>query len=261
MVASARLLETIQLLVAAGADVNVRNSNGQTALMIAARFRSMDVVKALLAAGANPSICDAESRNAADHFGSSRCDDPECLAIQEQLSGRGKGHCTVFMPLPEPLPTPWTTSSLFGWAQPFVLLSLPALFICSLSISWMVVRRSSSRRLAQTRIAYLAYAVFALIIAHFQLLLFVEPEVYWYLGVLLLLPLAIAGAIAVAMSVAARPNTGLSVLGGATFALGGLQLLALGGLIGTWMNVIAWTYVVLVLCVIAYGRNSWLRAQ
>ena len=258
-----RPLEVIQILVAAGANVNARDSNGQTALMIAARSRSTEVIKALLAAGADTSICDAESRNAADHFESSRCDGPECLAIREQLSGRGKGHCTVFMPLPEPLPTPWTMSSLFGWTQAFVLLSLPAIFICSLIISWMVVRRSRSRRLAQTRIAHLAYAVCALIVTLFELLLFVEgPDVYWFLGVLLVLPLAIAGAVAVAMSVAVRPNTGLSVLAGATLALGGLQLLALfGGLIGTWMNVIAWAYVMLVLCVIVYGRRSWLRAQ
>jgi len=127
----------------------------------------------------------------------------------------------------------------------------------------MVVRRSRSRRPAQTRIAHLAYAVCALIVTLFELLLFVEgPDVYWFLGVLLVLPLAIAGAVAVAMSVAVRPNIGLSVLAGATLALGGLQLLALfGGLIGTWMNVIAWAYVMLVLCVIVYGRRSWLRAQ
>jgi len=262
MVATASLLEIIPLLVAAGADVNARDSNGQTALMIAARFRSMDVIKALLAAGADPSICDADSRDAADHFGSSRCDEPKCLAIREQLSGHGKGHCTVFMPPPEPLSTPWTTSSLLGWTQPFVLLSLPAIFISSLIISWIVVGRSSSRRLAHTRIAYLAYAVCALIVTLFQLLLFVEgPQVAWFVGVLLVLPLVIGGAVAVAMSVAVRPHIGLSVLGGATLALGALQLLAFGGLIGTWMNVIAWAYVMLVLCVIVYGRRSWLQAQ
>jgi len=144
-----------------------------------------------------------------------------------------------------------------------VLLSLPAIFIGSLIISWMVVRRSKSRRLAQTRIAHLAYAVCALIVTLFELLLFVEgPDVYWFLGVLLVLPLAVAGTVAVAMSVAAWPSIGLSVLAGATLALGGIQLLALfGGSIGTWMNAIAWTYVMLVLGVSIFGRRSWLRVQ
>jgi len=258
-----RPLEVARLLIAAGADVNARDSNGQTALMVAARSRSTEVIKALLAAGADASICDAAARNAADYFGASRCEGPECLAIREQLSGRGEGHCTVFMPLPKPLPTPWTTSSLFAWTQAFVLLSLPAIFIGSLIISWMVVRRSKSRRLAQTRIAHLAYAVCALIVTLFELLLFVEgPDVYWFLGVLLVLPLAVAGTVAVAMSVAAWPSIGLSVLAGATLALGGIQLLALfGGSIGTWMNAIAWTYVMLVLGVSIFGRRSWLRVQ
>jgi len=260
-----RPLEVIEILVAAGADVNARDSNGQTALMIAARSRSMDVIKALLAAGADPSICDAESRDAADHFASSLCDDPECIAIGRKLNGRGKGHCTAFIPPPEPLVTPWTLSSLLVWTQPFALLSLLALALCSLVIPWMIVKLSTDRKVAQIRIAYFAYAVCALIIALFELLLWVEGPIIamasGLLIVLFMLPAAIAGMVAVVLTVAARFNINLSVLGAATLALGGLQLLSFAGLIGTWMNVIAWAYVMLVLCVIVCGRHSWLRAQ
>jgi ankyrin repeat protein len=263
IVANARYLETIQLLVAAGADVNARDTSGQTALMIAAGSRSTNVINLLLGSGADRSICDAKLRDAADHWGASRCDDLECLATREALGGRGKGSCTVSMPPPEPLATPWTTSSLFNWTQPFVLVSLLAISMGWPALCWMVVRRSRSQRLARSRIAYSAYAVCALIVSLFQLLLYVEgPEIYVAFGQLIALfglPAAVAGAVAVAMTAAIRSDMGLSVLGAATLALGGLQSLALAGLIGTAMNGIARAYVLLVLCVIVYRRRWWRR--
>lgn len=260
MLAADRPLEIIQRLIAAGADVNARDSNGQTALMVAARSRILGALNILLAAGADPSICDAKSRDAADYVGESRCDDPECLAIREKLSGHGKGHCAVFVPPPEPLSTPWTTSSLFGWTQPFVLSSLLAIAMCTPIISWMVVRRTRSRQLARTRIAYLAYAACALIAGLFQLLLYVEdPEVCAVFGLFIVPMAAIAGAAALAMTVSVKSSLALSVLGAATLALGGLQLLVFAGVLGTGMNVLARGYVLLVLCVTVYGRRSWLR--
>jgi len=262
MPAADKPVEIVQLLIAAGADVNARDSNGQTALMVAARSRSLDAIKILLAAGADPSICDAKLRDAADYLGASRCDDPDCIAIKEKLRDHGKGHCTVFVPPPDPLATPWTTSSLFRWTQPFVLSSLLAIAICSPIISWMVVRRSRSRQLARIRIAYLAYAICAVIVTLFQLVLCVEEaEVAGFLAYLIMPLITIAGAIAFALSVAVRSDTGLSVLGGATLALAGLQLLTVAGVIGTWMNAIARAYVLLVFCVIFYCRRSWLREE
>jgi hypothetical protein len=126
----------------------------------------------------------------------------------------------------------------------------------------MVVRRSRSRQLARIRIAYLAYAICAVIVTLFQLVLCVEEaEVAGFLAYLIMPLITIAGAIAFALSVAVRSDTGLSVLGGATLALAGLQLLTVAGVIGTWMNAIARAYVLLVFCVIFYCRRSWLREE
>ena len=47
-------LKDVRSLLAAGADVNARLGNGETALMFAASEDHLEIVKALLAAGANP---------------------------------------------------------------------------------------------------------------------------------------------------------------------------------------------------------------
>jgi ankyrin repeat protein len=46
-------------------DVNARNKAGQTGLMMAALFRREKQIELLLAAGADPTLTDAEGRSAA----------------------------------------------------------------------------------------------------------------------------------------------------------------------------------------------------
>lgn len=60
------IVETIGLLVAAGADINGRDAQGQTALFGAATWGWNDVVRALAARGARLDIKDARGRDAAD---------------------------------------------------------------------------------------------------------------------------------------------------------------------------------------------------
>jgi uncharacterized protein len=53
-----------QRLIAAHCDVNARNDEGQTALMMAAMFGRADVVKLLLVNGANPELRDKAGNTA-----------------------------------------------------------------------------------------------------------------------------------------------------------------------------------------------------
>ncbi len=62
----AQAIETIELLVKAGADVNQRDAGGQTALFGAAMWGWNDVIHRLLAHGAAVDAKDARGRNAAD---------------------------------------------------------------------------------------------------------------------------------------------------------------------------------------------------
>lgn len=62
----AQAIDTIELLVKAGADVNQRDAGGQTALFGAAMWGWNDVIHRLLAHGATVDAKDARGRNAAD---------------------------------------------------------------------------------------------------------------------------------------------------------------------------------------------------
>lgn len=60
--------ETVTMLIDAGADVNATESTeGFTALMTAAAMGEVDVIKILLARGADPDIKDADNDTAKDH--------------------------------------------------------------------------------------------------------------------------------------------------------------------------------------------------
>jgi ankyrin repeat protein len=72
----------VEALIRAGANVNLRDKQGDTALTIAARDASAPVVKALLAAGANADLRNNNRANAADIARNLRRD-----AIRNLLSG------------------------------------------------------------------------------------------------------------------------------------------------------------------------------
>ncbi|HTR98041.1 MAG TPA: ankyrin repeat domain-containing protein, partial [Candidatus Acidoferrales bacterium] len=63
--AASRSLATVRALIAAGADVNARQSGGFTALMSAAQAGDAALAEALLAAGADPSLATDDGRTAA----------------------------------------------------------------------------------------------------------------------------------------------------------------------------------------------------
>uniref|UniRef100_A0A0E0QN15 Serine/threonine-protein kinase BSK1-like TPR repeats domain-containing protein n=1 Tax=Oryza rufipogon TaxID=4529 RepID=A0A0E0QN15_ORYRU len=58
MAISSKSLECVKLLIQAGADVNFRDSNGATYVMMAANYGFSGIMKCLLDAGANPNIPD-----------------------------------------------------------------------------------------------------------------------------------------------------------------------------------------------------------
>ena len=59
-------LSIADMLIAAGAEVNRRNRGGQTPLMMAALFARHDMIRLLLASGADPALCDGNGDTAAD---------------------------------------------------------------------------------------------------------------------------------------------------------------------------------------------------
>jgi len=58
IIASHGYIEVLNALIAAGADINLQNNEGETALMIAASNNDLTMVNALIAAGANPNLRD-----------------------------------------------------------------------------------------------------------------------------------------------------------------------------------------------------------
>jgi ankyrin repeat protein len=57
---------TVELLLAKGAQLDLADNRGRTALMIAAERGHAEIVKLLLAAGADPARRDKDGRSAAD---------------------------------------------------------------------------------------------------------------------------------------------------------------------------------------------------
>lgn len=56
----------LQILIAAGADVNYQNGNGHSALHVAGTFGTKDIIRTLLANGADPQIIDHEGKTPID---------------------------------------------------------------------------------------------------------------------------------------------------------------------------------------------------
>ena len=124
--------------------------------------------------------------------------------------------------------------------------------ILCLLIAWR-----SRRGLAAVRIAYLGYALCALIVGLFQWHLQMDgPEIFMMFE-FFLIPIVIAGALASIMTVVAGSNATLWALAGTTVALGIFQFLTFIGILGTFMNVIALGYVALVLAACVHRRRDW----
>jgi hypothetical protein len=123
-------------------------------------------------------------------------------------------------------------------------------------ILYVVISLWSRPERGQIRIAYLGYAVCALVVGFFQFHLYVDgPDIFMMFGIFLF-PIVIAAGLAVANTVGARSAT-LRILGGATLALGLFQILTFMDIMGTFMNVIARAYVILVLIACIYRRREW----
>lgn len=58
---AAATLKTIEVLVKAGANINAQNNNGDTPLMIAARYNNVIAIKTLVLLGANPAITNKQN--------------------------------------------------------------------------------------------------------------------------------------------------------------------------------------------------------
>jgi hypothetical protein len=130
------------------------------------------------------------------------------------------------------------------------------LVLCSLTA---VV--SPSRQLAETRVGYLGFAFFALLVALFQVHLYVDGgEIFMAWG-LFLLQFIILGSVAVAMTLRVRSNTTLWSLTGATAALAVFQALAFARVIEQPMNWIARGYVVGVFAASVYSYRDWLSGR
>ena len=68
-------LPVIKLLIESGADITMKNSQGQTALLCAASEGRVDAFRALVEAGADATVCDNNGRNALMLFAACGCAD------------------------------------------------------------------------------------------------------------------------------------------------------------------------------------------
>lgn len=133
--------------------------------------------------------------------------------------------------------------------------AVPILLGCAL-VLFIVLSQSSRPELSRTRIAYLGYAVAALVIGWFQLHLYVDgPDAFMFFGIFLF-PIAVAAGIAIFNTFRARSRT-LRILRGATLALVLFQVLAGFGIFPAIMNLMARAYVVLVLIASVAGYRDW----
>ena len=66
-------LEVLELLVRAGADLDHQNDSGATCLMYAASTGKVDVLKYLLAAGADPGLANQDEFTALDMGATEPC--------------------------------------------------------------------------------------------------------------------------------------------------------------------------------------------
>jgi ankyrin repeat protein len=64
LAAAAGQVDTVRLLIDNGADLNAKNDDGSTALMVAALKGHLEIVRTLLAAGADVSVQDLDQDSA-----------------------------------------------------------------------------------------------------------------------------------------------------------------------------------------------------
>jgi ankyrin repeat protein len=261
--------QVIQTLLKAGADPNVRNSAGRTPLMEVAKSQFVEGVSSLLIAGANPAYCDVNGHNAADEledaFGASgsrsSCSEGECYAVVQRLRGDRASNCASLPPPPSPLPVQLTSGVVLGHILFTADIMVATILACSTLCCPLILARASSRKRAAISIAYLGYAVCALVVGLFQLHLFTEgADIFMAFG-LFLVPILISGGLAIVMTVATWTNVTLRILGFATIGLGLLQVAAPMVGVESFMNGIARVYVVTVLAACAYRRREWWLAR
>jgi ankyrin repeat protein len=261
-------LETIRVLLASGADPNARNSEGLTPLMQAARSVYPDAIQLLLGGEADPSFCDSQGRTAADYLTRasrdagprSPCAGVVCNALIEKLQGDTPGKCPSLPAPAAAIRPPLTSGVTLGIIQ--FALDMAVLVILAVSpILLILITKRSQRDRGQIRNAYLGYALCALVVGLFQFHLYVDgPDIFMMFG-LFLVPIVIAGVLAFSMTIVARSNVTLWILGGATLALGLFQVLTFMNVMGTFMNVVARAYVILILAICAYRRCEWWPAS
>ena len=260
-------LVTLRVLLESGAEPNVRDSSGRTPLMEAALGGGVDAVELLLARGADPSICDADGTTALVHLVRvrsaggpySRCSGAECDALIERLQVATRPQCTSMLALPTAHRAALTSGVVLGWVQVVLDIAVAITLMCSPLLCMLIVKRSQRHR-APVRIAYLGYALCALVIGVFQLHLWVDGPEYGIALPFYLIPILIAGMSALWMTVTVRSNAMLWVLGCATLFLGLLNLGQLGLESRTLAHLSyygSYAYVLFVAAACVHGRSSW----
>lgn len=103
--------EIVELLLAAGADINARSTNGSTVLMMAVREGHAELARRLLAAGADPSLRNEAEEDALQwamrhgHYALARAlaDDARFAALARQESERAATPAPRSLPVPDPV--------------------------------------------------------------------------------------------------------------------------------------------------------------